>query len=622
MSQTLARRNRRVSATSEFISFDANGDTTQELDTMSVTITRQLGGSNSALRSLGLAFILVARSAIAQPPDADRPIGEIVRPALIEAARRGDLAGVKARLARRDAVDLRDPFQSTALIEAAWGGHLPIVELLLQRGADVNAANQARATALMGAAVHDAPEIAALLLRSDAKIDAIDASGKTPLVLAAESNSTRVIPLLVKHAADVNARAADGSTPLVEAAARGQMDAVKTLLDLGANVDAAARDGRTPLIAAVESRRAEVVAELLLRGADVNRTGPSGETARELARKRGDTEISALFRPSSGKNAVRQETEKASKDGKPRKSTAPELVSSNVDGDDLEVDPQLTELVLTFDRPMHTRRYHLTTVNAKKYGIFPELVGEDPIEFRDARTMVLHVKLEPRTKYGFGMNDDGRLEFRSADGVPLEPLIFYFRTGGAQEEASRRAPRQTEATGDSGQGNAGPDPQTLLRRVIEQPTKENYLAARSFAVGHASYKPYSSDLEELADTEDEAACKIVLRTLEQASPNLLFSPRAHLWAAIAAEKLGDEKRQQRELRIAKGLIQGILATGDGTRQKPYAIVRPTDENDLLMHLDKRQDSQSLVQEGGTFDVILCTDGTEIWFEISNIFGRF
>lgn len=501
MSQTLARRNRRVSATSEFISFDANGDTTQELDTMSVTITRQLGGSNSALRSLGLAFILVARSAIAQPPDADRPIGEIVRPALIEAARRGDLAGVKARLARRDAVDLRDPFQSTALIEAAWGGHLPIVELLLQRGADVNAANQARATALMGAAVHDAPEIAALLLRSDAKIDAIDASGKTPLVLAAESNSTRVIPLLVKHAADVNARAADGSTPLVEAAARGQMDAVKTLLDLGANVDAAARDGRTPLIAAVESRRAEVVAELLLRGADVNRTGPSGETARELARKRGDTEISALFRPSSGKNAVRQETEKASKDGKPRKSTAPELVSSNVDGDDLEVDPQLTELVLTF-------------------------------------------------------------------------------------------------------------------------TKENYLAARSFAVGHASYKPYSSDLEELADTEDEAACKIVLRTLEQASPNLLFSPRAHLWAAIAAEKLGDEKRQQRELRIAKGLIQGILATGDGTRQKPYAIVRPTDENDLLMHLDKRQDSQSLVQEGGTFDVILCTDGTEIWFEISNIFGRF
>lgn len=48
--------------------------------------------------------------------------------------------------------------------------------------------------------------------------------------------------------------------------------------------------------------------------------------------------------------------------------------------------------------------------------------------------------VEPNKKYGFGMNEDGRLEFRSAEGAPLEPLIFFFRTGDAAGEKTKTAP--------------------------------------------------------------------------------------------------------------------------------------------------------------------------------------
>jgi ankyrin repeat protein len=384
-----------------------------------------------------IAVALLSGWAAAQQRNRERSVGKISRPPLIEAAERGDLAGVTARLAKGDPVDLRDQFRTTALVAAAWGGHFEIVKLLVERGADVNAAPQGGSTSLMGAAVHDRVEIATLLLKTGARVDPSDEQGKTALLLAAQSNSAKLIALLVKHGAKVDAQAGDGSTPLVEAAGCGQREAVRALLEAGANINLRDKSGQTPLVAAVDNRRADVVTDLLARGADVTLTGWSGDTAMERATKRGDAEIIALLTKPTTKKADRQEPGKAAKNGKKRKRTAPDLVSSNVDGDDRKIDPSLTELVLTFDRPMNTRRYHLATVNAKKYGVFPELVGDDPISFRDERTLVLRVKLEPNKKYGFGMNEENRLEFRSAEGVPLEPLIFFFGTGEAAGEKTR-----------------------------------------------------------------------------------------------------------------------------------------------------------------------------------------
>ena len=400
---------------------------------MSITVSRWLSGYQFVCTcAFAIASLCAAAAAAAEQTEESRPVGEIVGPPLIEAAKRGDLAGVKDRLTQGDAVDLRDQSGSTALVEAAWCGHADIVDLLIRRGAKVNMANQAGATALMGAAVHDEEEIAVRLLNAGAKVDASADRGRTALVLAAESNSTQVIAVLLKHGADVEAQAPDGSTPLVQAAACGQLAAVKTLLDAGAKVDAAAEGGQTPLIAAVENRRAEVVAELLARGADIGSTSPGSESALERARRRGDAEIVLLFEPLlEGTDPTDTAPKRTGR--KNARSASPELVSSNVDDRDSEVDPTLTELVFTFDRPMNGHRYHLITVNRRKYGVFPELVGEAPIIFRDDHTLVLQVKLQPDTKYGLGMNDNDRLEFRSVDGVPLEPLIFYFRTKGLGE---------------------------------------------------------------------------------------------------------------------------------------------------------------------------------------------
>ncbi len=561
-----------------------------------------------------LVVLLVSPFAAALQNGEDRPIGEIVRPPLIEAARRGSLAEVKSRLAKGDPVDLRDQFHATALGEAAWEGHVELVKLSIDRGADVNAANQAGCTGLMGAAVHDHLEIADALLQAGAGADAENQDGDTALILAARSGSTKVIKALAKHGVRIDARASNGRTALVEAAACGQPEAVNALLGAGADINLPDRNGRTPLISAIDNRRAEVVAELLKRGVDVKLADGSGEAPLKRAEARGDDQIVALLAQSAVKG--RKDSDRS---GKKRWPQVPELSASNIDGNDMNVDPKLTELQFTFDRPMNTRRYHLAIVNAKKYGVFPELVGDDPISFRDERTLVLRVKLEPDVKYGIGLNEVGRLEFRSQDGVPLEPLVFYFQSGRASNEQSgTQEPSSGKLAGDGEEA----DVWKLFHRVIDAPRRENYVSARKFVIGHASYKPHSSDLAELSDTSDESACQRTLDTIDQGSPNLLFSPRAHLYAAMAAEKLGDDKRKEREILVANRLIQGILATGDGSSKQPYLILRSSDEKDILMHLKKQEQSQSLIQENGCFDVIRCTDGSDIWFDISNLFGRY
>ena len=77
----------------------------------------------------------------------------------------GNLAEVRAALARGEDVNSKDSYGSTALMWAVWDNHNSIVKLLLDQPAvDVNVKNNNGSTALHWAAYENNAEVARMLL--------------------------------------------------------------------------------------------------------------------------------------------------------------------------------------------------------------------------------------------------------------------------------------------------------------------------------------------------------------------------------------------------------------------------------------------------------------------------
>ena len=105
-----------------------------------------------------------------------------------------------------------------------------------------------------------------------------------------------------------------------------------------------------------------------------------------------------------------------------RKPTILEIQPAN--GADA-VDPKTTELRVTFTVPMGGG--YSWTGSGSDYPSMPE--GERPHWTNDHRTCVLPVRLEPNHQYRIGLNSSSHQNFQSAAGVPLDPVIYTFRTG-------------------------------------------------------------------------------------------------------------------------------------------------------------------------------------------------
>ena len=98
---------------------------------------------------------------------------------LIEAAKKGDLPAVRARLAAGDNVNAADHHGSTALHWASLKGHLDIVRELLKAGANVNAVDQDGNTALQLSSDGSHLDVVRELLRAGADPTLKNKEGKT-----------------------------------------------------------------------------------------------------------------------------------------------------------------------------------------------------------------------------------------------------------------------------------------------------------------------------------------------------------------------------------------------------------------------------------------------------------
>jgi ankyrin repeat protein len=161
---------------------------------------------------------------------------------------------------------------TSPVADAAMRGDVATVRALLARRADVNAAQGDGMTALHWAADRGDSTLAAELLRAKADVTPRTRIGAyTPLHIAARTGNPAVVRALLAAGGDVRATTTSGATPLHLAAAAGNPDVVKALLAKGADPNARESSwGQTPIVFAAEYGRAAAVKALLEGGADAS----------------------------------------------------------------------------------------------------------------------------------------------------------------------------------------------------------------------------------------------------------------------------------------------------------------------------------------------------------------
>ena len=157
-----------------------------------------------------------------------------------------------------------------ALVEAARAGDRAAVRALLEKGVDVNVAAADGTTALHWASHADDLELADLLIRAGARVNAANDLGATPLWTAGLNASAAMVRRLLDAGANPNAALLAGETPLMVAARSGNPEVVELLVAGGANPNARGARGQTALMWAVAQKHPAAVSVLLAHGADIN----------------------------------------------------------------------------------------------------------------------------------------------------------------------------------------------------------------------------------------------------------------------------------------------------------------------------------------------------------------
>ena len=99
----------------------------------------------------------------------------------------------------------------------------------------------------------------------------------------------------------------------------------------------------------------------------------------------------------------------------------PKVTSMNISNGAQDVDPELKEIVIRFDRPMQREHYAVNCVN----GVECPKFGKPSFD-QTGTVFRLPVILEPEKEYGFRLNWPGGGSFQSLDGVPLKHLSMKF----------------------------------------------------------------------------------------------------------------------------------------------------------------------------------------------------
>lgn len=188
---------------------------------------------------------------------------------LLDAAGRGDAAGISAALSAGQAINQKNGKGQTALMLSALKGSSEAVRVLLNEGAAVDLRDEEGYTALMYAAYAGDPQSVRQLLRAGANLNARTNAGNTAFYFAAAGGNVETAQAIMNDRAFEGLRRAAGF-PLHGAAAKGHTQMINFLIDTDElDIDAEDLNGQTALMRAARNNKSAAASLLLRAGADV-----------------------------------------------------------------------------------------------------------------------------------------------------------------------------------------------------------------------------------------------------------------------------------------------------------------------------------------------------------------
>jgi hypothetical protein len=161
--------------------------------------------------------------------------------------------------------------------------------------------------------------------------------------------------------------------------------------------------------------------------------------------------------------------------------------------------------------------------------------------------------------------------------------------------------------------------QRQLAAFFEQPSKVTFLAARDAVLRESPVLVAAGQIAELDRLLEEEDYQTLVDHINALPASKILSPRIHFLAAEAADALGHAADTELERCLFVITLQGLLATGDGTKSYPYVVCHASDEYDILEALGRQSSRQAIVETAcRVCDVLRCTNGREVWFDVTEV----
>lgn len=229
--------------------------------------------------------------------------------ALLDAATRGDSAGVRSALRAGQAINQKNTKGQTALMLASSKSASDVVQVLLNEGATVDVRDNEGFTALGYAAFAGDSNSVRQLLRAGANVSTRTNNGYSPVYFAAASGDVETVRAILSDPAYQRATGRGAGYPMHGAAAYDRSEVIAYLIDEEFDVDELDQNGQTPIMVAARNNKAAAVRTLIQAEADLAVRTPNNHDVFSLAAVSGAVEVLGVLLNSGSFNIRSQAVE-------------------------------------------------------------------------------------------------------------------------------------------------------------------------------------------------------------------------------------------------------------------------------------------------------------------------
>ena len=161
-----------------------------------------------------------------------------------------------------------------------------------------------------------------------------------------------------------------------------------------------------------------------------------------------------------------------------------------------------------------------------------------------------------------------------------------------------------------------------LRSLHSHPTEKKFRWLRRFVMAEGDYDPGATAIVRLDSRVGATDPVKLLQEMERLPWFWQLCPRLHFVQARAYEALDRKRRMSDCVARMQSCLQGLLATGDGSGDAPFAVTFLTDQRDILQVIGEDLRYQQLVQlDDRCCDVITSHAGNDVWFDVTELLER-